>query len=247
MISLIVTFKDCEKYLGHAISSVLNQSFLDWELILFDDGSIDNSLAIAQNFSFKGKRIVAIASSHIGRPRALIEAIKLSSGDYIGFLDADDILHDKALETTCKHLKNNSDIGLVYTDYYDMSESGEVLKIGDRCKLTYSKDGLLLNFMTHHFRLMTRKVYDSVGGIDEYFECAQDYDLCLKISEITNIDHIHTPLYYYRKNPTGISQSKGKLQDLFAQQAVRNAITRRKLEIELAVSPCGIWNLIAKK
>jgi GT2 family glycosyltransferase len=81
--------------------------------------------------------------------------------------------------------------------------------------------------MLFHFRLMRRSVYDQVGGIDPTFDRAQDYDLCLKFSEVTDIYHLQNPLYLYRTHAQSVSQQQRVEQILWAKQAIENALHRR--------------------
>jgi GT2 family glycosyltransferase len=102
--------------------------------------------------------------------------------------------------------------------------------------------------MTFHFRLMRRSLYEKVGGIAPQFIYAQDYDLCLKLSEITDIHHLERPLYYYRNHPQSISQGKRVEQIGYAQQAINDAIMRRGLgdRYELDVQIIGQFALKPK-
>jgi glycosyltransferase involved in cell wall biosynthesis len=242
-VSLIITVLNCEKYLSQAIESVLDQTCSDWELIIWDDGSIDASADISRTYAAIDPRIAVYEGVHAGRPAALRQAIDKSSGKSLGFLDADDWLHPSALSETVKILDSLPDIGMVYTDYWDTSEGGQTIAIGKRCQIPYSSDRLLVDFMTFQFRLMRRTVYDQVGGIDLDFPAAQDYDLCLKISEITKIHHLSQPLYYYRRNPKGISKSLKDLQQQCSALAVRKAIARRNLPLTLEIFSDGRFRL----
>jgi hypothetical protein len=82
---------------------------------------------------------------------------------------------------------------------------------------------------------------DRVGGIDLAFQSAEDYDLCLKISEVTQIYHLQVPLYYYREHSDRISQLGLQAQTEYSGQAVRNALSRRGLadRYQLSIDPSG--------
>jgi glycosyltransferase involved in cell wall biosynthesis len=230
-------------YISHAIDSIIGQSFPDWELIIWDDGSTDDSKAIANHYAQKDHRIKVVGGHRIGRPAALIAVAALASGQYIGFVDADDLLAPDALQLTIDYLIILPNCGMVYSDYLDMTQEGEVLGLGHRCLIPYSCERLLIDFITFQFRLIRREIYDLVGGVDPSFPCAQDYDLCLKIAEITNIGHLPEPLYFYRKNPNGISQTRRITQIECSARAVRDALVRRGLACSLDVSPTGQFRL----
>jgi GT2 family glycosyltransferase len=106
---------------------------------------------------------------------------------------------------------------------------GNIKGIGTRCQTPYSKDRLLVDFMTFHFRLIRRSVYDQVGGINENFKRAEDYDLCLRISEVTEVQHIKRPLYYYRQHADNVT--KNQLEQIqWAYEATTEALKRRGLD-----------------
>ena len=82
--------------------------------------------------------------------------------------------------------------------------------------------------MTFHFRLMRRSLFDQVGPVDDSVRFAEDYDLCLKLSEITEIYHLQKPLYYYRVHRKSVSREHSLAQIDAAARAIRAAMVRRK-------------------
>jgi filamentous hemagglutinin family protein len=250
LISLIITVYNRERFLGIAIESILQQTFQDFELLIWDDGSSDRSLDIAYTYARQDERIRVMAAPHLGRWQALKAAIDETRGTYLGLVDSDDLLAPTALAETVAVLEQAPNVGFVYTDYFDLSEQGTVLGYGSRCSIPYSKDGLLVDFMTFQFRLMRRSTVEQVGGIDLSIEYAEDYDLCLRLSEVADVQHLQKPLYYYRHHPDTISQQKRLQQILCSRKAVSNALQRRGLgdryEIDVQL-PEGIFTLRRKK
>jgi glycosyltransferase involved in cell wall biosynthesis len=228
-ISLVITFYNRENYLAAAINSVLKQTFTNWELILFDDGSSDRSLSIARNLAAQDERIRVINSTHLGRGWALKEAIASTSGEYLGWVDSDDLLAPTALQETVVLLDDYPSLGMVYTDYLTIDASGKDLGLGSRCQIPYSKERLLIDFMTFHFRLVRRSVYDRLGGIDPHFGTIEDYELCLRLSEVTEVMHLRSPLYRYRLHPESICQQQLQLQVDLQREAINRALIRRGL------------------
>jgi glycosyltransferase involved in cell wall biosynthesis len=227
LVSLVITVYNQERYLGAAIESVLSQTLGDFELMVWDDGSSDRSLSIAQSYACKDSRVRVIAAEHQGNGAALKHAIAQTTGTYIGWVDSDDLLAPTALAETTQVLERESDVGMAYTSYLDIDERDRIVSYGYRCIVPYSKEQLLHQFMTFHFRLIRRSVYEQVGGINELFECANDYDLCLRLSEHTEVRHVNKPLYYYRTHPNSISRQKRRQQMRDAQLAVELAYQRR--------------------
>lgn len=240
-----MTVYNRENYLSQAIDSIRAQTYPYWNLILWDDGSSDKSPAIAEHYAQLDRRIRFISAPHTGRANALRAAIAATNRAYLAIVDSDDLLAPDALSATVAILDSHHQIGMVYTDHWIINDSGETLGLGSRCKIPYSKEALLVDFMTFHFRLMRREIYDKVGGIDVEFPQAQDYDLCLKISEITQIYHVKKPLYYYRTHPETISQTQKAKQIERSATAVKNALVRRGLSDRyyLSVSPEGQFKI----
>ncbi|MBE9140487.1 glycosyltransferase [Nodosilinea sp. LEGE 07088] len=229
LISIITTVYNREDYLPKAIESVLTQTYSDLELVIWDDGSTDHSLEIAFFYAKQDNRIRVFPAIHQGRGHAVANACTVSSGTYLGLLDSDDLLSETALEETILCFKENKGAGLVYTDYIVIDEEDKFKQYGPTCEVPYSKERLLVEFMVFHFRLLRRSVYDKVGGFDRKFEYCQDYDLCLKVSETSEILHLRRPLYYYRQHKESISFEKRVEQLLFGKRAIENALERRDL------------------
>ncbi|MBD2231494.1 glycosyltransferase [Phormidium tenue] len=226
--SIIMTVYNRERYLHSAIESFLMQSWKDAELIIVDDGSTDNSPEIALHYMNIDPRVRVVLAAHEGRVSALCHACSLAKGSYLGWLDSDDSLVATALEETIEVLDNRSDVGLVYTDYSEIDEDNRILGIGRRCQDSYTKEKLMKNFMVFHFRLMRKSVFDAAGGIDLDFTYAHDYDLCLRLSEITEFFHIPKILYNYRIHKESISWQWRAQQLHFFQLATAKAILRRE-------------------
>jgi glycosyltransferase involved in cell wall biosynthesis len=229
LIALVLTVYNRQNYLSLALDSILAQTYPHWHLTIWDDGSTDSSPTIAREYASFDPRIHFIPAPHTGRANALRAAIAASKHRYLAWIDSDDLLAPDALAATVTILDRHPHIGMVYTDHAIVDDRGSILGLGARCQIPYSKERLLIDFMTFHFRLLRREIYDLVGGIDLDFPQAQDYDLCLKISEIAEIYHHRQVLYYYRSHPDTISASQKAQQTERAATAVRNALVRRGL------------------
>lgn len=247
-ISIVIPVYNRKHYVGATIESVLNQTMSDFELLVWDDGSTDGSLDIAYHYAGVDQRVRVIAAQHQGVAPAVKAAFAATIGTYIGLVDSDDLLAATALEETAAILEAHPEVGLVYTDYRVIDENGQDKRLGTRCQIPYSKDRLLVEFMTMHFRLMRRCVYDFVGGIDESFELSEDYDLCLKLSEVTVVDHLQKPLYYYRRHEGNISNRRQEITH-WAYRACSQALKRRGLDkhYELNVNHMSQFILRRKK
>ena len=236
-VALHMTVYNTHQYVAEAVGSILNQTYREFDLVLWDDGSTDESRAILESLAKSDARVRVLGGAHAGTAAAHAEAIAASSGEYIGWVDSDDRLAPTALTETIRVLDEHPDVGVVYTDQFDMDVSGTRSVLSPRARIPYSPERLLVDFMTFHFRLIRRSSYEAVGGIDATMQTASDYDLCLRLSERTRFMHVAQPLYYYRARPTSLSHERRYEQIVASADAVRRAIQRRGLidELELGV------------
>ena len=231
-ISIIIPAYNRAEHVGAAVASVLAQTRGDFEAVVWDDGSTDGTIDAARKAAGGDPRIRVIAGEHGGASASINAGARVATGKYLGTLDSDDQLEPTALEETAAVLDARPDVGMVYTNYQTMDLAGRVIGPGSRTKIPYSKDRLLIDFMTFHFRLMRREVFDAVGGMDSTLDSAEDYDLCLKISEMTQIAHVPTPLYRYRVHKGSVSSEQRLRQIMSAKEAIARALKRRGLDVE---------------
>jgi len=237
-VSIVIPVYNRARYLETAIESVIWQTDKNWELIISDDGSTDGSLEIAQNFAERDPRIRVLTNpnrpaddANRGAANALIAGFSAARGEYIGQLDSDDLLEQQAIELTVAALDNNPDWGLVYTNYVDIDANGQKMRPGWRCSIPYSKERILSVFMAFHFRMMRKSAYLEIGGFRTEFDTIEDYDICLRLSEITEIGKINEYLYQYRKHENSVTGDKLAI-DFFVliQSAIQEALDRRGMK-----------------
>ncbi|MEG3836282.1 MULTISPECIES: sulfotransferase [unclassified Microcoleus] len=248
-ISIVMTVYNRERYLKAAIESVLAQTYPNFELLIWDDGSTDNSLNIARNYAKLDPRIKALAAEHRGSGYSLMAAIREATFPYFGCVDSDDLLAPKALAETVPILDANPQVGVVYTNYLLIDENDCVGGEGPLCQIPYSPEQLLVDPIVFHFRLIRRSAYNNCGGVDPKFASAVDYELCLRLSEVTEIRKINKPLYYYRIHQQTVSRQHRAEQILLCRTAVEQALQRRGLadKLELGVELVGQFRLRPKQ
>lgn len=222
-------FYNREEYISQAIESVLNQTEKNFELILWNDGSTDNSLNIAKKYAKEDLRIKLYSSEHrLGVGLITKKVYDKGKGKYICQVDSDDWIDKTCFEKTKNILEENDSTGFVYTNYINIDQKGEIKNTGYKINTPYSKENLLLVFMTFHFRLIKKYYYDLVGGVNTKFTAANDYELCLRLSEVTNAICLNEPLYYYRQHKNSVSSQNKKKQTYYARLARKEAKERRQ-------------------
>jgi hypothetical protein len=129
-----------------------------------------------------------------------------------------------------------------------IDEHDRSMGIGYRSTIPFDKHRLLVEFMTLAFRLVRKDAYRASGGIDPLLPAAPDYDLCLKLSEVTTFRRIDESLYLYRVHPDMISKSRRAEQLLASRVAVERAIVRRGLDAtyRLDVDAAGQFRLVPR-
>ncbi len=234
-----------ERFIPAAIGSVLRQTYGDFELIVWDDGSTDGTIEAARSAAGDDPRVRIFAGEHAGISGAINSGAKLAAGKYFGTVDSDDALMPTALAEATRYLDEHPDVAMVYTDYLAMDEGGNVKGAGNRTKIPYSKDRLLIDFMTFHFRLMRREWFERLGGFDAAMDAAEDYDFCLRLSEQAEIRHLAQPLYLYRVHANSVSTSNRLHQIMLAKDAIARALERRGMsrEFEVDVELVGKFRL----
>lgn len=247
-VSLLMPTYNRAKYVAESIRSILEQTYHDFELVVWDDGSTDKTVAVARKVVGGDPRVRIIEAEHHGQTKSINAAAAMLSGAYLGWVDSDDKLAPTALEKTAAVLDAEPSVGMVYTSYLVIDVLGQVRGRGNRCKIPYSRDRLLVDFMTFHFRLMRKPLFHQIGGVEETMRAAQDYDMCLKLSEIAEIRHLDEPLYYYRVHLATTSQVDRVQQIYDTRDAIQAALKRRKLddELELKLQIVSKFSLVQK-
>ena len=196
-----------EEYLTDMITSVINQSYTNWELIIAD-GSTENRVAdYCNKFTESKSRIRYIKLAHNkGISENTNEAIKSAIGDYIGFMDHDDILHPSLLFELAKTIEAE-DADFIYTDEAVINET-----IDDIAYLKLKADFSIYELRAHnyicHFVACKRSLLDSVGYLRKQFDGSQDHDMNLRLIEkAQKVVHIPQILYYWRMHKDSVAYS----------------------------------------
>ncbi len=228
------------EWLRDAIESVCKQVYDNWELCLADDGSTRTGVrTLMEKYARKDSRIkVTFAENNGGISAASNAALALATGEFVGLLDHDDQLTPEALYEVVRLLNTQPDLDYMYSDEDKMELDGD--RLDPFFKPDWSPDLLFcLNYVTH-FSVYRKSLVDSAGGFRLGYEGSQDYDLTLRITEVTDrIAHIARPLYSWRKVPgsTAASPEAKNFAYVAAKKAIADALARRGLEGEVLDGP----------
>lgn len=254
-ISVIVPVYNTELYLEECIDSILNQTFKDFELILVNDGSKDNSYGICQKYAEKDARIRLYTQENSGQSAARNTGIRIACGRYISFVDSDDAIHSRYLELLFKAMLRHS-AGIVTCS---VSRNPHLLKEtfeqGTYQELVYADnvENTILHFLSHAYwggnvcgKLFQREIVSS-----ELFEEGRIYEdnaiMCKWLYQSKVTVAIDVALYYYRENPTSTVNCPFTEKHLDAIWATRTRLDFLKEKQLYRVIPHGyklyLWAL----
>ncbi len=186
------------KYIAEAIESVISQIFKDWELVIIDDCSTDNSVEIIKPF-LADKRIKLIRNDkNIGKIGVLKEIIKEAKAEILGILDSDDALTKDALLEIYKAYQEHPECGFIYSQFVFCDNNLRPVTDG-LCRLIPKGKSNIQKLYTVAFRTFKKSDYYKTSGYDNEILYAEDRDLILKMEEVTKFYFVNKVLYKYRR------------------------------------------------
>ncbi|MGE9290690.1 MAG: glycosyltransferase family 2 protein [Puniceicoccales bacterium] len=225
-VTVYVTSHNYGRFLREAVDSILRQTLADWELIIMDDGSSDDSVAIAREYEQSNPdriRVVATEESR-GLRACANEAIELARGRYIIRLDADDYFDENALLTLSYYLDTHPEVGLVFPNWVYVNEAGEFLGI-ERRKII-GTESKVLDLPAHGACTMVRRrILKSIGGYDVSHDSQDGHELWLKVVDRYQVGNVETPLFFYRQHGSSMSRNEERL--LAARRKIKRSLAAR--------------------
>lgn len=205
VVSVVIPCHDYARYLPGAVSSVLAQTFRDWELVIVDDGSTDDTVEVTRGLIARhpDRRIRLLQQANAGVSAARNTGIEASAGRYILPLDADDMIAATMLEKTVAVLNGDSGIAIASTDVFTFTDDDlppQVMPLP-----AYSRELLLQRLIMFYCSLYRREAWQTVGGYDESMRAGEDWDFWIGCAEHGfDAHHIHEPLFGARNKDTGL-------------------------------------------
>jgi hypothetical protein len=233
-VSVIIPTYNRADLLPETIDSILNQTVLDFELIIIDDGSTDNTSEVVARF--KDPRLRYVYQKNQGRSVARNHGAKLAQGEFLGFLDSDDKYLPDALESHLKIFNQNGKIGMAVGGYQYVDAQGQLT--GERQPWTEGREldlpGWLFNCFATPGSILVRKAwFERTGGFDSNCEIAEDWDFFLQLAQ-KGCPMAWTPqaVCQYRQHPGNSIRALAKHRDgslramdkLFCQPNIRPEI-----------------------
>ncbi|MEM6393903.1 MAG: glycosyltransferase [Planctomycetota bacterium] len=234
-VTVVMPTYNAEAYLELAVRSVLDQTFRDLELWVYDDGSTDSTLSLLQAISEQDPRLRITGGQHRGYLAWLNEGLREVRSPYYARMDADDICLRRRLESQVAFLDAHPDVVMVGTQVERMDDRGRPLM---RSALPTTHAGLEAALLQgnctvcHPSVVLRREAAERVGGYREAFYRTEDLDLWLRLAEVGQLANLEEVLLRYRVHGRSVTSQHGSDQRSKARQAVREACERRGLDPE---------------
>lgn len=199
LVSVVIPTYNYAHFVSQAIQSVLDQTFRDFEIIVVDDGSTDDTFQVVSPF---GDPVRYIRQANRGPNAARNTGIRTSTGKYVALLDADDLWLPHKLESQIPLIEADPEVGLVYASMYLFdSETGAIVDWHppSRCRQGHVLRQLYMDqFVPSPTPLIRRKVFDEVGYFDESVVSPDDWEMWLRIAARYKFAFVREPLAMYR-------------------------------------------------
>jgi glycosyltransferase involved in cell wall biosynthesis len=230
LISVVIPAYNAESFIEHTLTSVLQQTYQNIEVLVVDDGSQDSTADIVKSFAQSDSRVILLSQSNSGLSSARNQGIKHAKGEFIAFIDADDIYYPLCIEKlTHAMLKADESIGLAYAWSAHIDDTGGLIR-GFNCSLLEGEvynELLSRNFIGNGSAVMVRRCcIDQVGGYScEMKSGCEDWDFYLRIAEHYQFKVVPEFLIAYRKLATSMSRSIVAMEKAY-EQFLENAQKR---------------------
>ena len=240
VISLVMPVHNPDRaWLEAAIESVLAQVYPRLELCIADDASTHAHVRVVLELAAADPRVrVLYRTEQGGIAAASNSALQVATGEFVGFIDNDDVLRPHALYAMAAYLREQPEADVVYSDEDKLLPDGSFGV--PTFKPDFSPDRLLAENYINHFTVVRRTLAATVGGFREGFDGSQDHDLMLRVTEAArHVGHVPDVLYAWRMAPgsTAVSAGHKPLAQDAGRRAVADALQRRGLEARVDLGP----------
>jgi glycosyltransferase involved in cell wall biosynthesis len=226
-LSVIMPVYNVSRYLAAAIDSVLAQTFADFELIVVNDGSKDDSLAIIQRAAARDSRVRCISRPNTGIVGALNEALQAASGEFVARMDGDDLCTNERFTTQIEFLENHPKVWLVGARVEFIDSEGARLKTYQapltdaeiRTALLAGNSGALI----HPAIMGPRRAWTETGGYREPYKYVEDYDLFIRVAQHGVLANLEQPLLKYRIHAQSTNYQRRDQQLRLVKELCRQA------------------------
>lgn len=226
-VSVILSCHNQADYLKVAIKSVLNQTYQSFEVVVINDASTDATAAILSRIKDTRVRVIT-ASKRLGLAQALNQAARVAKGKYLARMDADDIAAKNRLKIQVAYLEKHPTAAMCGSAVTLIDKTGVTIGVKRYPQDYWRLKEVIMRYnpFIHPTVMLSKKIFDDVGGYNPDLNGAEDYDLWLRLLAKYEAVNLSKKLLFYRVNPEGISWRNLKQTEWQALRARFNAIKR---------------------
>ena len=234
LFSVLIANYNNGRFLQEAIDSVFMQTYKNWEIIIVDDKSTDNSFEIYDKYKNDNRFHIYFNAENKGCGYTKRRCAELANGEICGFLDPDDTLQKEALDIMVNEHVKNADVCLFYSKFYYVDKQMNVIGVSEQqCELPEGCSFLEFGRGISHFVSFKKAYYDQTEGINACYKRAVDHNLYYLLEEVGRTCFIDKPLYFYRDTGNNISTNENADAAFFWHLiAVSDACMRRGIDVE---------------
>jgi glycosyltransferase involved in cell wall biosynthesis len=241
LVSIIVPCYNQGQYLRESLQSVLDQTYQNWECIIVDDGSTDNSSEIANEFCYKDTRIKYIWQRNEGLSSARNKGLNNASGNFIQLLDSDDLLENRKIEFQVEYLLKNQETDIVYgsmsrfdSETLEIVDKGEwMAKISGRGQ-EILKDLLFKNIMVVSSPLLRIEVFKKIGYFNTNLRSVEDWEFWIRCAfENVNFEYVDNANSRTLIRSHNLSLMKNHTQMFNSQIIMRKSLNKLIINIDI--------------
>ena len=221
-VSVVLTTYNRAKYLPRAIASILSQTFTDFELIIVNDGSTDDTRKVLATYVKKDVRIKVIHQKNKGLGQAQNEGVRRANGIYIAFMDDDDRSMPTRLDEQLRFLHQQPDLAACVCYYYEVTKTNDKIQtkhlnkhpeLGMALTKSQLKNTPMHPFVLSSMTMIAKEAFEICGGYRSFFKVNEDLDFTLRFQEKFRAGVVRQPLYEYTKPDSqfGTNMTTGKL------------------------------------
>lgn len=239
LVSVIIPTYNHAQYVGYAIQSILDQNYWNYQIIVVDDGSTDNTQEVVDQF---GDRVDYILQKNKGLSAARNTGIRAATGEFIGLLDADDMYEPDFMSTLVPMLATDPEVGGIYTGFRFIDQLNQPFFRKEICVVPSDKLYKTLiggNLFVPELMLIRRNCYLDVGMFDESLRACEDWDMWLRITKKYQILGTTKILTRHRVLPESMSSDPIRM--------LNNRIAVIKKHFNLEVTDVSRWTAIQRR
>jgi glycosyltransferase involved in cell wall biosynthesis len=230
-ISVLLPAYNTARYVAEAVESILAQTYADFELLIVDDGSTDDTPRILRRYAERDRRIHLVSRPNTGYVIALNEMLARSRGEFIARMDADDIAVPTRFERQMSYLADHPDCVMVGSRVLIIDPDGSPLTVMGEALTHEEIDSALMvargQMVYHPSVIIRRQPLLEVGSYREEFETVEDLDLFLRLAEVGRIVNLEEPLLKYREHTGKVGHVRAAKQAETVQLVLEAAYHRR--------------------